>query len=245
MCCVVLAAGGGGTWLVSDRRAEEEEEEELQLQQYPAPSWLVLEVVGAVRTSSGAHISPDAATCAALGSGLLSVVSEAVIQRRQLTVEVGAHPRDDSQVLVAMRCTPEEGATWPGTSELDGGLLAAVLCNAIKGTTLQVTRVDAWAVVGPTDQAVVMPAVVRGLCRRCCLPELALRALQMVVYLVAAGRSGEAAKGTALLELCAQSPANLSSLFTSRQLQELLRLQRELVLLTMEAQEATFAPTLQ
>ncbi|MCO5586181.1 hypothetical protein L7F22_040120 [Adiantum nelumboides] len=124
----------------------------------------------------------------------------------------------------------------------DGGLLGAALATAVKGEmlhfqpglALEVFRLDAWYVdkEGRRSPAVY---ITQGLCRRCCLPELILRCMQLRVFLASSGIFSNEEED--LVEYVASSENTAHELFSTKQLQEFLVLEREFTLHVMESAE--------
>ncbi|XP_056684859.1 nuclear pore complex protein NUP107 isoform X2 [Spinacia oleracea] len=103
------------------------------------------------------------------------------------------------------------------------------------GVTKEISRLDAWysnADGSVKDQAAY---IVRGLCRRCCLPELILRCMQMSVSLVELIEVPE--RHEELIELVACPETGFIRLFSQQQLQEFLLFEREYSICAMELQE--------
>ncbi|XP_056692248.1 nuclear pore complex protein NUP107-like [Spinacia oleracea] len=104
-----------------------------------------------------------------------------------IEVDVKVSSRNNLCIEVILRCLAVQGDGL-GPHELnDGGILASVMSAGFKGelsrfqagVTMEISRLDAWysnAEGSVKDQAAY---IVRGLCRRCCLPELILRCIQV------------------------------------------------------------------
>ncbi|KAF5733486.1 nuclear pore complex protein [Tripterygium wilfordii] len=196
---------------------------------------------------SGECLSPDANLCTALTSALYYSVDEEVVLSRQLTVNVTISTRDNYCVEVVLRCLAVENDGL-GSHELgDGGLLATVLAAGLKGelvrfqagVTMEISRLDAW--YSNKDGSFEGPAtyVVRGLCRRCCIPELILRCMQVTVSLIESGSPPES--HDELIEMVACPETGFFHLFSQQQLQELLLFEREYAICKMEIQEERFS----
>ncbi|XP_058108684.1 nuclear pore complex protein NUP107 isoform X2 [Magnolia sinica] len=195
---------------------------------------------------SGECMCPDATSCTTLTSALYSSVSEEVVLKRQLMVSVTISARDNYCIEVVLRCLAEKGDGL-GLHEMnDGGVLATVMAAGFKGelprfqagVTLEISCLDAW--YSDANGSLMNPAtyVVRGLCRRCCLPELVLRCLQVSVSLA---ESGDSIEGhDELIELVASPEPGLIHLFSQHQLQEFLSLEREYSIAKMDLQEEVF-----
>ncbi|KAG6792237.1 hypothetical protein POTOM_001381 [Populus tomentosa] len=135
---------------------------------------------------SGECMHPDATICTALMSALYSSVCEEVVLRRQLMVNVTISPRDNYCIEIVLRCLAVEGDGLGSHQVNDGGVLGTVMAAGFKGelarfqagVTMEISRLDAWYT--SADGTLEGPAtyIVRGLCRRCCLPEIILRCMQ-------------------------------------------------------------------
>jgi nuclear pore complex protein Nup107 len=143
-------------------------------------------------------------------------------------------------VDVQLRCVSIDGDGVGTAIAHDGGLLGSILALAAKGELphfqagliLEVVTMDAWY----WDNSFVkrLPAVyiLQGLCRRCCLPELILRCLQLRVFLAAfEDRLEEDQK---LIDFVSSRETALYGLFSQRQLQEFLLLEAEVTIRSME-----------
>ncbi|GAB2250050.1 hypothetical protein Droror1_Dr00013409 [Drosera rotundifolia] len=199
----------------------------------PEPVFIELHATAILCLPSGECISPDATLCATLMSALCSSVTEEVISNRQLTVNVAVSSKDSNCIEVVLRCLATEGDGL-GPHELgDGGILAAALAAGFKGelarfqarVTMDISRLDAW--YSDSEGSIEGPGtyIVRGLCRRCCLPELILRCMQVSVSLVEMGKLPE--RHDELIELVACPETGFLHLFSLQQLQEFLLLKRE------------------
>ncbi|KAH9625255.1 hypothetical protein KSS87_022165 [Heliosperma pusillum] len=207
------------------------------------PLYLELYATAILCLSSGECMSPDATLCATLMSALYSSVSEEVAVDRELTVDVKMCAKDNFSVEVILRCQAVEGDGLGHHEHSDGGILASVIASGFKGelprfqagVTMEISRLDAcYFVHGDTSKH---PAtyVVRGLCRRCCLPELALRCMQASVTLVELDELPE--RHDELIELVACPETGFLHLFSQQQLQEFLLFEREYSVCFMELQE--------
>ncbi|KAI3871505.1 hypothetical protein MKW98_011560, partial [Papaver atlanticum] len=103
------------------------------------------------------------------------------------------------------------------------------------GVTMEISRLDAW--YSTKEGSVEGPAtyVLHGLCRRCCLPEIVLRCMQVSVSLAESGSIPE--NHDELIELVASDESGLLHLFSQQQLQEFLIFEREYSIFKMERQE--------
>eukprot|EP00250_Pteridium_aquilinum_P018743 c24191_g1_i1 orf=1363-4599(-) len=204
------------------------------------PSWLEIHAVGVLVSASGNYLVPDATVCTALRSSLYSVVKEDIVLGRQVKVETSPSKIENS-VNIHMRCLAVLGDGIDTTVQ-DGGLLAAALATAVKGEmvhfqpglTFEVSRLDAWF-VDKDDMRSPAIYITQGLCRRCCLPELILRCMQMKVFL--AGSELFLNEEEDLVDYVASSENSVYQLFSSRQLQEFLLLERDFTLEVMESAE--------
>ncbi|XP_056684816.1 nuclear pore complex protein NUP107 isoform X2 [Spinacia oleracea] len=216
---------------------------ENQIYDTTEPVVLELHATAILCLPSGECMCPDATLCATLMSALYSSVTEEVVLNRQLTVDVKVSFRNNFCVEVILRCLAVEGDGL-GPHELnDGGILASVMAAGFKGelsrfqagVTMEISRLDAWysnAEGSVKDQAAY---IVRGLCRRCCLPELILRCMQMSVSLVELIEVPE--RHEELIELVACPETGFIRLFSQQQLQEFLLFEREYSICAMELQE--------
>ncbi|XP_074268244.1 nuclear pore complex protein NUP107 [Silene latifolia] len=207
------------------------------------PLYLELYATAILCLPSGECMSPDATLCATLMSALYSSVSEEVAVGRELTVDVKMSTKDNFSVEVILRCRAVEGDGLGHHEHSDGGLLASVIASGFKGelprfqagVTMEISRLDAcYFVHGDTSKD---PAtyIVRGLCRRCCLPELVLRCMQASVSLVELNEVPE--RHDELIELVACPETGFLHLFSQQQLQEFLLFEREYSICLMELQE--------
>ncbi|XP_010685276.1 nuclear pore complex protein NUP107 isoform X2 [Beta vulgaris subsp. vulgaris] len=207
------------------------------------PVFLELHATAILCLPSGECMCPDATLCATLMSALYSSVTEDVVLNRQLTVDVKVSPKNNFCVELILRCLAVEGDGL-GPHELnDGGIIASVMAAGFKGelsrfqagVTMEISRLDAWYSTGEGSLKDPAAYIVRGLCRRCCLPELILRCMQVSVSLVELFEVPE--KHDELIELVACSETGLLHLFSQQQLQEFLLFEREYSICLMELQE--------
>lgn len=192
---------------------------------------------------SGECMHPDATICTALMSALYSSVCEEVVLRRQLMVNVTISPRDNYCIEIVLRCLAVEGDGLGSHQVNDGGVLGTVMAAGFKGelarfqagVTMEISRLDAWYT--SADGTLEGPAtyIVRGLCRRCCLPEIILRCMQVSVSLMESGNPPEC--HDELMELVACPDTGFLQLFSQQQLQEFLLFEREYEICNMELQE--------
>ncbi|XP_013610635.1 PREDICTED: nuclear pore complex protein NUP107 isoform X2 [Brassica oleracea var. oleracea] len=192
---------------------------------------------------SGECLRPDATVCVALMSALYASVTEEVVLDRQLMVNVSISSRDSYCIEVVLRCLATEGDGLGPHNANDGGILSSVAAAAFKGeltrfqagVTMDISRLDAW--YSSKEGSLETPAtyIVRGLCRRCCLPELVLRSMQVSVCLMESGNPPE--EHDELIELVASDENGFLSLFSQQQLQEFMLFEREYRLSQLELQE--------
>ncbi|XP_022724801.1 nuclear pore complex protein NUP107-like isoform X2 [Durio zibethinus] len=221
-------------WLIS---VEEHVNESME------PLFLELHATAMLRLPSGESMSPDATVCAALMSALYSSVAEDIVLERQLMVNVAISSRDSYSVEVVLRCLAVEGDGIGSHILNDGGLLGSVMAAGFKGelarfqagVTMEISRLDAW--FSSKDGSLEGPAtyIVRGLCRRCCIPEVILRCMQVSVSLMESGNPTES--HDQLIELVSSLETGFIHLFSQQQLQEFLLFEREYSICKMELQE--------
>ncbi|XP_059456624.1 nuclear pore complex protein NUP107 isoform X1 [Corylus avellana] len=210
------------------------------------PLFLELHATAMLCLPSGECMSPDATVCTTLTSALYSSVSEEDVLNRQLMVNVSISSRDKYCIEVVLRCLSVVGdGIWPHELN-DGGILATVMAAGFKanagellrfqaGVTMEISRLDAW--YSSRDGSLEGPAtyIVRGLCRRCCLPEIILRCMQVSVSLMESSDPPES--HDELIELVACPETGFLHLFSQQQLQEFLLFEREYSIFKMELQE--------
>ncbi|XP_057535635.1 nuclear pore complex protein NUP107 isoform X2 [Amaranthus tricolor] len=214
-----------------------------QIYDTTGPVFLELHATSILCLPSGECMCPDATLCATLMSALYSSVTEEVVSSRQLTVDVKVSPKNNFCVDVTLRCLAVEGDGL-GPHELnDGGVLASVMATGFKGelprfqagVTMEISRLDAWYLNAEGSQKDPAAYIVRGLCRRCCLPEIILRCMQVSVSLVELNEVPE--RYDELIELVACPETGFLYLFSQQQLQEFLLFEREYTICLMELQE--------
>ncbi|XP_039127223.1 nuclear pore complex protein NUP107 [Dioscorea cayenensis subsp. rotundata] len=209
-------------------------------------SYLELHATAMLCLPSGECMCPDATLCTALTSALYSSVSEEVVLRRQLMVNVAISSRDNYCIEVALRCLAIDGDGLGLHEANDGGVLAFIMAAGFKGelnrfqtgVTMEISRLDAWYSDAGGSLEIPATYIVRGLCRRCCLPEIILRCMQVSVSLAESGDAFD--RRNELIELVASSDSGLLQLFSQQQLQEFLLFERECTLFKMELQEELF-----
>ncbi|KAL0907305.1 hypothetical protein M5K25_021705 [Dendrobium thyrsiflorum] len=202
--------------------------------------FLDLHAYGMLCLPSGECLCPDATLCTTLTSALYSSVSEEEALKRQLMVNVSVSLTNNDCLEVALRCLAIEGDGLGLHESNDGGLLATVMAAGFKGelarfqagVSLEISRMDAW--YSDSDGSFQIPAtyVVKGLCRKCCLPEIILRCMQVSVSLAESGESND--YHDELIELVA---SGMLGLFSQQQLQEFLLFERHCSLYKMELGE--------
>ncbi|XP_077236432.1 nuclear pore complex protein isoform X2 [Tasmannia lanceolata] len=229
-----LLLRSGTPWLTADQT---------DLYELTDNLFLELHATAMLCLPSGKCMCPDATSCTTLTSALYSSVSEEVVLKRQLMVNVAISARDKYCVEVVLRCLAVKGDGL-GLHEMnDGGLLATVLAAGFKGelprfqagVTMEISRLDAW--YSDNDGSLTSPTnyIVCGLCRRCCLPEIILRCMQVSLSLASSGDSSNI--HNELIEIVASPESGLIHLFSQRQLQEFLLFEREYSICKMEFQE--------
>lgn len=207
------------------------------------PVFLELHATAMLCLPSGECMSPDATLCTTLMSALYSSVSEKVVLNRQLMVNVSISATDSCSIEVVLRCLAVE-SDGLGPHELnDGGVLATVIAAGFKGelvrfqagVTMEISRLDAW--YSSSDGSLEGPAtyILRGLCRRCCIPEVILRCMQVSVSLVESGNPPDSRDE--LIELVACPKTGFLHLFSQQQLQEFLLFEREYSIFKMKLHE--------
>lgn len=221
-------------WLVSSEVRDFECDEQI---------FLELHATATLCLPSGECMPPDATVCTTLMSAMYSSVSEEEVMNRQLMVNVSISTKDQYCVELILRCLALEG-DGIGMHELhDGGILATVVAAGIKGelarfqseVTMEISKLDAW--YSRSDGSLEGPAayIVRGLCRRCCIPEVALRCMQVSVSLVQSGNPPE--RHDELIELISSTETGFLHLFSQHQMQEFLLLEREYSIHRMSLEE--------
>nr|XP_016436116.1 PREDICTED: nuclear pore complex protein NUP107-like [Nicotiana tabacum] len=207
------------------------------------PVFLELHATAMLCSSSGDCLAPDATLCTTLMSALYSSVSEEEVLKRQIMVSVSISSRDNYCVEVVLRCLATEKDGLGSHQFHDGGILAAMLAAGFKGelirfqagVTLEISRLDAW--YSGSDGSIEGPAtyIVHGLCRRCCIPEVVLRCMQVCVSLVGSGNPPNS--HDELINLVTSPETGFLRLFSHHQLQEFLLFEREYTIYKMELEE--------
>ncbi|XP_071731961.1 nuclear pore complex protein NUP107 isoform X2 [Rutidosis leptorrhynchoides] len=192
---------------------------------------------------SGDCMLPDATLCTALTSALYSSVGEEVALKRQLLVNVSISAKDSCTVEIALRCLGTEFDGFGPNKLADGGVLAAVIAAGVKGelagfqagVTMEILKLEAWYSGIDGSLGSTATYILRGLCRRCCIPEVILRCMQVSVSLMESGNEHQS--HDELIELVASSETGLLHLFSQNQLQEFLLFEREYSIRKMELLE--------
>ncbi|GFY97219.1 hypothetical protein Acr_11g0015250 [Actinidia rufa] len=212
-------------WLVPTEDRTYESEEPLFLELHATAMLLCL--------PSGECMRPDATLCATLMSALYSSVSEEVVLARQLRVSVSISARDNYCIEVILRCLATYGDGLGPHDLNDGGVLATrnswtsmltfdeqfgwELLRFQAGVTMEISRLDAWYSGIDGSLEGLATYIVRGLCRRCCIPEVILRCMQVSVSLMDSGNPPE--DHDQLIELVACPETGFLHLFSQQQLQ--------------------------
>ncbi|CAA6664616.1 unnamed protein product [Spirodela intermedia] len=180
--------------------------------------FIELDATAMLCLASGECLRPDAASCTTLTSALYAASPKRI---------------DSYCVEVSLRCLAVDGDGLGFHAADDGGILAAIISAGFKGelsrfqsgVTLEISRLDAWC--SDSEGSLQSPAtyIVRGLCRRCCLPELVLRCMQTWE------------DRDRLVELVASSRSGMLGLFSRQQLQEFLLFERDCTLYRMDPPE--------
>ncbi|XP_055836323.1 nuclear pore complex protein NUP107 [Solanum dulcamara] len=211
------------------------------------PVFLELHATAMLCSSAGDCMAPDATLCTTLMSALYSSVSEEEVLKRQIMVSVSISSRDNYCVEVVLRCLATENDGLGPHKFHDGGILAAMLAAGFKGelvrfqagVTIEISRLDAWYSGG--DGSIEGPAtyIVHGLCRRCCIPEVVLRCMQVSVSLM---ESADLLNNHDELISLVTNPENgFLRLFSQNQLQEFLLFERQYTIHKMELEEESTA----
>ncbi|GAQ87116.1 nuclear pore protein 84/107 containing protein [Klebsormidium nitens] len=177
------------------------------------------------------------AECSAVHDAIMALVEEGAAEGNDIQVNVNPLPGNTGLLkLRASRDVSEHG-------DADGAVLVRLLAAAVSGglpppahqLLLRPSRIDARFLFGGDVGPVEAPPLLRSLCRHCCIPSLALRAMHARIYL--AGFEGfridEAA--TDVVQVIATRGA--AELFAQEQLQEILHLEREATLRSMDRKE--------
>ncbi|KAG8090488.1 hypothetical protein GUJ93_ZPchr0011g26904 [Zizania palustris] len=210
-------------------------------------AYLELHATAILCLPSGECMLPDATSCTALTSALYCTVSEEDVLHRQLKVDVKVSSKDPCCIQVSLRCLAVEGDGFGLHEANDGGLLATIMAAGFKGelnrfqpgVSMEISRLDAWYSDGHGSVESTAAYIVRGLCRRCCLPETILRSMQASIALSEACDSLDHCDR--LVKLVASSESGMMHLFSQQQLQEFLLFERECFLCKMELEEEELA----
>ncbi|KAL7113980.1 hypothetical protein ACP275_04G093000 [Erythranthe tilingii] len=204
------------------------------------PVYLELHATAVLSLPSGECLSPDATLCTTLTSALYTLVSEEEVLHRELMVNVSISSKDSSCIEVALRCSAMEGDGLGPHDLNDGGILANVMAAGFKGelsrfqagVTMEISRLDAWYSTAGGSLEGPATYIVRGLCRRCCIPEIFLRCMQVSVSLMESGYPP--ARHYELIELVTSPDTDFLRLFSQNQLQELLLFERNYTIYGMD-----------
>ncbi|XP_027335081.1 nuclear pore complex protein NUP107 isoform X1 [Abrus precatorius] len=220
-------------WLASTNRIYESAE----------PVFLELHATAMLCLPSGECLCPDATVCTTLTSAFYSSAGDEVVLSRQLMVNVSISSRDNYCIDVVLRCLAIAGDGLELHNLNDGGILATIMAAGFKGelprfqagVTMEISRLDAW--YSDKNGTLECPAtyIVKGLCRRCCLPEVILRSMQVSVSLMGSGVLPDC--HDTLIELVGSPETDFLHLFSQQQLQELLLFEREYSICKMELTE--------
>ncbi|KAL0396956.1 UNVERIFIED_CONTAM: Nuclear pore complex protein [Sesamum calycinum] len=160
-----------------------------------------------------------------------------------LLVNVSISSRDSSCIEVVLRCLAVDGDGLGPHDLNDGGILASVMAAGFKGelarfqagVTMEISRLDAW--YSSSDGSLEGPAtyIVRGLCRKCCIPEIFLRCMQVSVSLMEYGYPPDVHQE--LIELVTSPETDFLHLFSQHQLQELLLFERDYSIYELDLEE--------
>ncbi|PQM40473.1 nuclear pore complex protein NUP107 isoform X2 [Prunus yedoensis var. nudiflora] len=156
--------------------------------------------------------------------------------------------KDNYCVEVVLRCLAVAGDGLGQQEYNDGGILSTVMAAGFKGellrfqsgVTMEISRLDAW--YSSEGGSLESPAtyIVQGLCRRCCIPEVILRCMEVTFFPVSLSliELGMPPEGhDQLIDLVASSEAGVLHLFSHQQLQEFLLVEREYSIRQMELEE--------
>ncbi|KAI4355403.1 hypothetical protein L6164_004182 [Bauhinia variegata] len=207
------------------------------------PVFLELHATAMLCLPSGECLCPDATVCTTLMDALYASAGHEVLLSRQLKVNVSISSRDNYCIEVVLRCLAVIGDGLGPHIPDDGGILSNIMAAGFKGelprfqpgVTMEISRLDAW--YSDKDGSLECPAtyIVKGLCRRCCLPEIILRCMQVSVSL--AGSEFLPDYHDKLIELVGNPENRFIHLFSQQQLQEFLLFEREYSIYKMELSE--------
>ncbi|KAL7234867.1 hypothetical protein ACSBR1_018351 [Camellia fascicularis] len=134
---------------------------------------------------------------------------------------------------LSARCLKKDIGSWiVGSSVTNWPIPSGELVRFQAGITMEISQLDAW--YSSKDGSLEGPAtyIVRGLCRRCCIPEVILGCMQVSVSLMESGNPHES--HDELIELVALPETGFLHLFSQQQLQEFLLLEREYCICKLE-----------
>ncbi|CAA0816162.1 Nuclear pore complex protein NUP107 [Striga hermonthica] len=103
------------------------------------------------------------------------------------------------------------------------------------GVTMEISRLDAWYSSSDGSLEGSATYIVCGLCRKCCIPEIFLRCMQVSVSLMESGYRPE--RHHELIELVNSPETDFLSLFSQNQLQEFLLFERDYTLYETNLEE--------
>lgn len=217
-----ILRGAADTWL-PDSLSEASED----------PQWLELHVYGAlIASDSGSPVVLDSSICESFANALEICVGKEVSSHRDLKVDIKTHPQDPYILKVVLRCSPEQGDGIGFEAHPSGGLLAGVVAAAIKGdlpnwqsgSSLLAVMVEAYAVTD--EDRIEARSLVIGLCRLCCLPELALHCMKLRLFLARTVGLPEE-DSSDLVQNVVKPLGTLHKYFNQRQLAALLEYERQ------------------
>ncbi|KAL5062604.1 hypothetical protein RYX36_024341 [Vicia faba] len=204
------------------------------------PVFLELHATAMLCLPSGECLCPDATVCTTLTSALYSSVGDEVVSNRQLMVKVSISSKDNYCIDIVLRCLAIDGDGLGPHDFNDGGILSTIMAAGFKGelprfqagVTMEISRLDAW--YSDKNGISEFPAtyIVKGLCRRCCLPEVILRCMQVYASLMGSGVLPDSHDN--LIELVGSPETRFVDLFSQQQLQEFLLMEREYSICKME-----------
>eukprot|EP00252_Welwitschia_mirabilis_P023223 TRINITY_DN6524_c0_g2_i1.p1 TRINITY_DN6524_c0_g2~~TRINITY_DN6524_c0_g2_i1.p1 ORF type:complete len:680 (-),score=154.29 TRINITY_DN6524_c0_g2_i1:328-2253(-) len=213
------------------------------VQETLAGEWIELDAKALLRMPTGDCLKPDATICTALNSAFYLCAGDSSTLRK-FSADVSVSPKDEYCVNIILRCLAVEGDGLGECTTEDGGIIASVLADALKGElekfvegfALEVFQLDSWYTDNKGSHGAMAQYIILGLCRRCCIPELILRCMQMKVML--ANQTGDEFEyQNDLAELIASPDSEICKLFSQKQMQEFLHLEREFCLRNLETQD--------
>ncbi|KAL5171443.1 Nuclear pore complex protein NUP107 [Glycine soja] len=172
------------------------------------------------------HIDPEMAM-SQLQTSTIDMLDLAVeyIKNLQQVVNVSISSRDSYCIDVVLRCLAITDDGLEPHHLNDGGILGTIMAAGFKGelprfqagVTMEISCLDAW--YSDKDGTLECRAtyIVKGLCRRCCLPEVILRCMQVSVSLMGSGVLPDC--HDTLIELVGSPETDFLHLFSQQQLQ--------------------------